>query len=84
MLSDNRLEQAQTNTVVPSQKEMDWVGFEPTTSATEIAALSSCLFLLPRTISTHMQLTLSFGSYGQILSQVQKLGYSSKTTSVNG
>jgi hypothetical protein len=33
-LSDNNQNQAQFNTVVPSQKEMDRVdGFEPTTSA---------------------------------------------------
>jgi hypothetical protein len=63
--------------------KVDRVGYEPTTSATDAAALSSCLVLLSRTISIHMQLTLSFGSYGQILSQVQKLDYSSKTTFVN-
>jgi hypothetical protein len=35
-LSDNRLEQAQFNAVVPSQKEMNRVGlFEPTTSAAQ-------------------------------------------------
>ena len=32
-LPDNSQIQAQNNTVVPSQKEMDWVGFEPTTLA---------------------------------------------------
>jgi hypothetical protein len=32
-LSYNDQNQAQNNTVVPSQKEMDRVGFEPTTSA---------------------------------------------------
>jgi hypothetical protein len=32
-LSDNDLKQAQFNAVVSSQKEMDRVGFEPTTSA---------------------------------------------------
>ena len=31
-LSDNCLEQTQYNAVIPSQKEMDRVGFEPTTS----------------------------------------------------
>jgi hypothetical protein len=33
VLSDNVLEQAQSNTVSPAQEEMDRVGFEPTTSA---------------------------------------------------
>jgi hypothetical protein len=32
-LSNNHLNQAQTNTVVVQRKEMDRVGFEPTTSA---------------------------------------------------
>jgi hypothetical protein len=32
-LSHNCLKQANCNTVVPSQKEMDRVGYEPTTSA---------------------------------------------------
>jgi hypothetical protein len=33
VLSDNHLKQAQINTVVPTQKELDRVGVEPTTSA---------------------------------------------------
>jgi hypothetical protein len=33
VLSDNNLKQAQSNAVVVQQEEMDWVGFEPTTSA---------------------------------------------------
>jgi hypothetical protein len=32
-LSDNYLKQSQINTVVVQQKDMDRVGFEPTTSA---------------------------------------------------
>jgi hypothetical protein len=32
-LSYNHLNQTQTNTVFPTQEEMDRVGFEPTTSA---------------------------------------------------
>jgi hypothetical protein len=32
-LSDNHLKHAQSNTVFPTQEEMDRVGFEPTTSA---------------------------------------------------
>jgi hypothetical protein len=32
-LSDNYLKQSQSNTVVVQRKEMDRVGFEPTTSA---------------------------------------------------
>jgi hypothetical protein len=32
-LSDNYQNQSQINTVFPEQKEMDRVGFEPTTSA---------------------------------------------------
>jgi hypothetical protein len=32
-LSDNYLKQSQINTVFPTQKDMDRVGFEPTTSA---------------------------------------------------
>jgi hypothetical protein len=35
-LSDNHRKQTQNNTVVPSQKEMDRVGFEPTTSASKL------------------------------------------------
>jgi hypothetical protein len=41
-LSDNILKHAQNNTVVSSQKEMDRVGFEPTTSAN---FLDSALYL---------------------------------------
>jgi hypothetical protein len=35
-LSDNNLKHARINTVFPTQKEMDRVGFEPTTSAMPI------------------------------------------------
>jgi hypothetical protein len=38
-LSDNYQNQAQKNAVVPSQKEMDRVGVEPTTSAFSNSAL---------------------------------------------
>jgi hypothetical protein len=38
--SDNYLEQAQFNTELYNTKEMDWVGFEPTTSAQP--AFSGC------------------------------------------
>jgi hypothetical protein len=40
-LSDNFPEQAQSNTVVPPQKEMDRVGVEPTTSANHSRILIS-------------------------------------------
>jgi hypothetical protein len=36
-LSDNILKQSQNNTVVVQQEEMDRVGVEPTTSASQIA-----------------------------------------------
>jgi hypothetical protein len=35
-LSDNNLKQAQTNTVLVQQEEMDRVGFEPTISAHQL------------------------------------------------
>ena len=38
-LSDNYLKQAQINTVVVQQKEMDRVGVEPTTSDAALAFL---------------------------------------------
>jgi hypothetical protein len=44
-LSDNYLRQAQFNAVVPSQKEMDRVGVEPTTSA---FCVKAALYLLSR------------------------------------
>jgi hypothetical protein len=37
VLSDNNQNQAQFNTVVPSYKEVDGVGVEPTTSASQSA-----------------------------------------------
>jgi hypothetical protein len=40
-LSDNYLKQSQINTVVVQQEEMDRVGVEPTTSASQLAAHSS-------------------------------------------
>jgi hypothetical protein len=72
-----------TNTVGVQQKK--WTGWDlnprPQRLRSSISLSSRLISLC--TISTHMQLTLSFGSYGQIRSQVQKLGYSSKTTFVN-
>ena len=48
VLFDNLLKQAQNNTVFPSQKDMDRVGFEPTTSAYDyrlsLTAADSCVF----------------------------------------
>jgi hypothetical protein len=38
ILSDNSLNQSQNNAVFPTQKVMDWAGFEPTTSAPSMVA----------------------------------------------
>jgi hypothetical protein len=43
ILSDNNLKQTHFNTVVVQQKEMDRVGFEPTTSASFLGLI----FLTP-------------------------------------
>ena len=50
ILSDNFLKLAQFNAVVPSQKEMEQVGVEPTTSAPAISErlLLYCLYLKGR------------------------------------
>jgi hypothetical protein len=48
LLSDNQPKQAQNNIVVPSQKEMDRVGFEPTTSASLL--MQSSIFQTTRVI----------------------------------
>jgi hypothetical protein len=43
LLSDNNRKHARINTAIPSQKEMDWVGVEPTTSG----SFGKRLFFLP-------------------------------------